>query len=174
MSRLVVYQPTHDLGNTRRSNILAPWESDSFWKPFSLFPNWDEAFAGDNLKLDLYEKGDSLVVTAALPGVKPEDVNVEEREGILTIQASSSREEESERYGWRIQERRYGSWQRSVRLPVEVKGDKAQAELKDGMLTITLPKVNPEKNPANRIKINLPKLSLPKVGKKERKVKVKA
>lgn len=160
MSRLVVYQPTNDLWNTRRSNILAPWESDSF--------------AGDNLKLDLYEKGDSLVVSAALPGVKPEDVNIEEHEGILTIQASSSREEESERYGWRIQERRYGSWMRSVRLPQEVKGDKAQAELKDGILTITLPKVNAEKSLSNRIKVNLPKLSLPKVGKKEQKVKVRA
>ena len=57
---------------------------------------------------------------------------------------------------------------------MEVDGSKAKAELKDGILTITLPKTAAAKKPANRIKVNLPKVNLPKLGRKEQKVKIKS
>jgi hypothetical protein len=58
-----------------------------------------------------------------------------------------------------------------VRLPAAVKGDQAEAKLHDGVLTIKLPKAEPAKL-VNRIQVNLPKLALPKLGKREKKVKV--
>lgn len=174
MSRLVVYDPKVEFLDTRLSSPLFSWLDNPFRWPFDIAAWWDEAFSVDNLRLDVYETDDDLVVKASLPGIKAEDINVEERDGILTIQASSKEEAERERYGWHIQERRYGSWQRSLRLPVEVDGAKARAELKDGILTITLPKTAAAKKPANRIKVSLPKVSLPKLGKKEQKVKVNA
>lgn len=106
-----------------------------------------------------------------MPGVKPEDLEIDEHEGILTIRAKSDRESEGERYGWHIQERRFGMYQRTLRIPVDVKSDKAKAELLDGILTISLPKVEPAKKAFNHIKVNLPKGKLSN-GKMERTIKV--
>jgi HSP20 family protein len=55
-----------------------------------------------------------------LPGVKPEDLEIDEHEGILTIRAKSDRESEGERFGWHIQERHFGMHQRTLRIPVDV------------------------------------------------------
>jgi len=89
----------------------------------------------------------------------------------LTIQAKSDVEGEREERGWRIRERYLGAWRRSVRLPEAVRADKARAELRDGILTIELPKVETRKKLVNRIKVNMPKLKLP-WGKKEGKIEV--
>ncbi len=129
---------------------------------------------GDNLPVDMYETDDAIVVKAALPGVHEDDIDIEERDGILTIRAESKAEDERHEFGWHIRERRYGLWQRSVRLPTEVKADKAKAELSDGILTITLPKARTGKRLVNKIKVSriLPKIKLPKIGKREREIKV--
>jgi HSP20 family protein len=138
-----------------------PFETD-FWR-------W-----GDNLPVDMYETDDAIVVKAALPGVREEDIDIEERNGILTIRAESKAEDERHTFGWHIRERRYGLWQRSLRLPTEVKVNKAKAELCDGILTITLPKAHAGKPLVNKIKVSriLPKIRLPKIGKREHEIKV--
>jgi len=144
---------------------------------FSAAPAQPEQWAShdwpvDNLALDMYETGNEVVVKAALPGLSAEEVEIEERQGVLFIKAESQGESEREEGGWHIRERHAGAWQRAVRLPAAVKGAQAQAELVDGVLTVRLPKTEPA-NPINRIQVNLPKLSLPKLGKREKKVKVK-
>ncbi len=138
-----------------------PWATD-FWR-------W-----GDNLPIDMYETDDAIVIKAALPGVHEDDIDIEERNGILTIRAESKAEDERHEYGWHIRERRYGMWQRSLRLPTEVKANKAKAELSDGILTITLPKAHAGKPLVNKIKVSriLPKIRLPKIGRKEHEIPV--
>jgi HSP20 family protein len=129
-------------------------------------------FFGDNLPIDLIETDDEVLVKATLPGVKPEEIEIDENQGILTIRAAHEQEQEREEAGWHIRERQAGQWQRSVRLPVAVRGEKAHADLTDGVLTIRLPKVDAGKKLVNRIKVSLPKMQLPKLGKREQNIKI--
>lgn len=92
------------------------------------------------LALDISDAGDELLVRASLPGYDRESVNIEVHDGVLTI--SATREETSEQTGEKFfrRERRSGSVSRRVALPTAVQEDSAKAELKDGVLTLRLPK----------------------------------
>ncbi len=170
MSRLVVYRPESDRLDIQPSRDWMPSITDLLWQPLGL-ADWD-LFAGDNLQVDLYETNQDLVVKASLPGVDLDDVSIEEQQGMLTIKAVTQFDKEDNSEGWLLHERRWGAWQRSLRLPVDVKSEKAKAELVNGVLTITLPKANPEQTMVNRIKVNLPKISLPRIAGKENKIKI--
>ncbi len=179
MSWIVRYPPRHHLRRVR-----VPFEGTCENRR-SLAENspWAErTWPVNNLAIDLYETGSEIVVKAAIPGISAEDVEIEEKEGVLFIRAESQGESQRQEDGWHIRERHCGAWQRAVSLPAPVKSDQAAAELKDGVLTIKLPKADPVK-PANRIQVNsptlgvpkigLPKMGLPKLDKREKKVKVK-
>lgn len=92
------------------------------------------------LALDVSEDAQSVIVRASLPGFSKEDIDVEVHDGVLTIKAehSEEREETGERFYRR--ERQYGSVSRRVALPSAVIEDEANASLKDGVLTLRLPK----------------------------------
>jgi HSP20 family protein len=98
------------------------------------------------LPVDLTETDDEIVVKVAVPGVKPEDLNVSVTGDMLTISAetrdeSEAREERDERPGQRhYREWYYGRVERTLRLPVAVNSDAAQAECSNGVLTLRLPK----------------------------------
>ena len=95
---------------------------------------------GVALPLDVAENENEFVVKASLPGVKPEDVQITVHGETLTIQAESKFQEEKKDERWHIRERRAGSFQRAIVLPVPVDSDKAQASFDHGVLTLTLPK----------------------------------
>jgi HSP20 family protein len=113
--------------------------------------NW--AAAG-MLALDMYETDDTYVVKAALPGVKPEEVDVHIEDSVLTIRGETKREEpvENARYHW--QERWYGRLERSVRLHAHVDASKVEASLKDGILTVHIPKAEEAKPKKIDVKVN--------------------
>lgn len=128
--------------------IRDPFELGTMARVFDRFFN-DPAFGvGERaampeigaLALDVSEDDASIIVRASLPGFAREDVHIETHQGVLTISASKTeeREERGERYHRR--ERRTGSVSRSVALPESVVEDRAEAELKDGVLTLRLPK----------------------------------
>ncbi len=152
---------------------------DDFMRPMARTPGWnfpslwETPFPGDNLAIDMYETDDALYVEAAMPGVRPEEIEIEEHDGLLTIRAQHKEESAYEKGRWQVRERYAGAWQRTMRLPVEVKGKKAEAVLEDGVLHITLPKAHPGKRKVNRIQVKLPKFNLPKLGKREKRIKVK-
>ena len=106
------------------------------------------------LAIDLSEDDNSVIVRATLPGFTKEEVNVEVDEGIVTISGEHNEErvEGGENEKFYRRERRFGSVQRRIALPVPVREQDAAAELKDGMLTLRLPKV--QKAPAKKIVIN--------------------
>ncbi len=176
---------TQLMRRTNPVNEILPFYDDMFrlwddlvtplWRPRWSLWQWPDWAVGDNLAVDVYETDDSLIVQATLPGVRQEDVEITEQDGWLTIRAQSQQETQYEDRGWVRRERRYGAWQRSLRLPADVKVDKAKATLENGVLSIELPKKQAGKRLVNRIKVTLPKprLKLPKVGRKEKKVKVK-
>ncbi|QDU39994.1 Spore protein SP21 [Maioricimonas rarisocia] len=105
-------------------------------------------------RLDVSETDDAIEVVTDLPGFKPDDVHLEVGENSLTISGERSEEtrtEVKERKYHRI-ERRTGSFSRSVWLPCAVKEDSIEAELKDGVLTVTLPKADEAKRHKIQVK----------------------
>jgi HSP20 family protein len=97
------------------------------------------------IPLDVYEEGNNLVVKASLPGIKPEDLNIEVRENVLTVSGETKLETERKGKDFLLNERRYGQFRRSVALPYDIKVDKVEAEFEDGILTLTLPKAETTK-----------------------------
>jgi HSP20 family protein len=96
--------------------------------------------------VDLSDTGKEYVVKAEMPGVSKDDLNIEVSENTIEISAESKEEKEEENKGYIRRERRYASFYRSVPLPEDILPDKANAELKEGVLTVTLPKASvPEK-----------------------------
>jgi len=93
---------------------------------------------GHGPMLDVTEDEKSITVKADLPGVEPADIDVRVSGDLLTICGEKKEEHEEKRAGYRHTERRFGSFQRSVRLPGEVDPDKVEAEYRHGVLTIRM------------------------------------
>jgi HSP20 family protein len=90
--------------------------------------------------LDVVENDDAYVVKATLPGLKAEDIDISIEDDVLSIKAEHDEEREESEETYLLRERRYGAFHRAVRLPSGVNGDEAVAEMRDGVLTLTLPK----------------------------------
>jgi len=90
--------------------------------------------------VDLSETEDQVTVKAMLPGVRPEDVEISVNDGILIVKGHARNEEKTEGENYYRQEIRYGAFSRSIPLPSRVNHEQADAEFKDGILTVKLPK----------------------------------
>jgi len=90
--------------------------------------------------MDIYQTKNDVVAEVSLAGIDPKDVKVTIENDILTVKGEKKEEKETKEKDYYCKEIRAGSFMRSVSLPVHVKGDKAQAESKDGILKITVPK----------------------------------
>lgn len=96
-------------------------------------------------KIDIKEKKDSVVVKAELPGVVEDQVEVEITDNVMTISGEKAEEKEEEKEGYYYKESHSGSFSRSFALPSEVAAEKADADMKNGVLTVTIPKVEAKK-----------------------------
>ncbi len=90
--------------------------------------------------VNLYELDDELVITAEIPGVQPEDLDLSIASGVLTIRGKRSVDSSIPQDQFRRQERMHGKWERVLNLPERVNEDELTAELKEGVLKITLPR----------------------------------
>lgn len=107
-----------------------------------------------SIPIDIYEKDGSLFICGALPGVKPEDVNVNVDNGVLTIQGETRQDWDSgENTKVYRREHRYGRFTRSVRLPEELDLDNIDAEFNNGFLTVQIPKQTKPQPEARRIEV---------------------
>jgi HSP20 family protein len=95
----------------------------------------------DAIPVDVVEHDDSFEVRAAVPGVKPEDVEVTVQGERVTIRAEMRGGEERRGDNWLMREHRYGLSQRSITLPAPVSSDNTEARLEQGVLSLRLPKV---------------------------------
>lgn len=93
------------------------------------------------LPLDMYQTDDEIVVKASAPGLTPEDIDISVTGETLTIRGELKSEEVQENVRYHIRERRVESFSRSVSLPTMVKAEQAKAEFENGILTLTLPKI---------------------------------
>lgn len=92
------------------------------------------------LALDVYQDKDDVIVKSTIAGVKPEDLDISISSDSVTIRGERRRDEEIKEEDYFYQECYWGAFSRTVSLPVEVDVDKAEADIKDGILTLTLPK----------------------------------
>lgn len=137
------------------------------WRPFrdaiSLHDAMDRLFedsfitpartGGGMPKINIKDKGNSVVVEAELPGIAEEDINIEILDNIMTISGEKKEEkvDDNKEKGYYYKESHSGSFSRSFNLPSDVVADQADADMKNGILTITVPKVAPKK--ARKIEI---------------------
>lgn len=102
--------------------------------------------------VELTDTGSSLLLKAEIPGVDGKDLDIQVTRDAVSIAGEHRYEKRSEAQGQFRSEFRYGSFQRVIPLPTKVQNDQVKAELKDGILTLTLPKMEPQ----NRVfKVNL-------------------
>ncbi len=98
--------------------------------------------------VDVYQTDDAIVVKAALPGVKPEDIDISVTGDTLTIRGEVKEETSNDNGDGRqyhVRERRYSRFARSLTLPSMVNAGKAEAEIEDGIVTLTIPKAEEAK-----------------------------
>jgi len=90
--------------------------------------------------IDLTEHENEYVVTAEVPGMEEDDVHISLKDNVLTLKGEKKFEQEEEGENRYYRERRYGNFQRMIRMDAEIDSDNVQAEYENGILTITLPK----------------------------------
>ena len=108
---------------------------DSFIRPSVYLQETD-----GTLPLDVYQTTNEVVVKASLPGYKPEEVDISITGDILTIKGEHKEEQKVKEENYWLRERRYGTFSRSITLPLEVVSDRAEASFDNGVLTLNLPK----------------------------------
>jgi HSP20 family protein len=95
--------------------------------------------------MDVRETRDGYTVQVSLPGVKPDDINIQYQQGMLTISGETRTDTSSDEGAYRVRERRFGQFSRSVSLPDSIAGDRAEASFEHGVLTLNVPKAEESK-----------------------------
>jgi HSP20 family protein len=116
---------------------------ESFIRPRTFFAG--DGDGGFGIPLDVSSTPDALLIEAALPGVKPEDVEVTVVGDTLTINGTNGEEREAEEGGYLYREVRRGRFSRTVTLPAQVDSEKAVASFENGMLRLSIPKAEEAK-----------------------------
>ena len=127
----------------------------SAWDPFRVFDRWgrwpeldtangQEAIVG-GFDVDVREDQDRYTIEANLPGLDKEAVEVTFEDGLLTIQAETRHDEQRQEADYHVRERRVGKFSRSFRLPNEADPEKVNAQLANGVLTVTVEKAEAQK-----------------------------
>ena len=150
MTNIVHWDPFREMQHMRRNvdRMFDEW----FRRPLATM--WE---GEDAVPMDVYETDDLLVIKAALPGVKPDEVALSVSGDTLTIKGETRSEEEKKQGSYYRKEMRYGSFARSLVLPTTVDHDKAEATFENGVLTISIPKsaeVKPKSIPVKNIATN--------------------
>lgn len=115
---------------------------DSFVRPRSFLV---EAGESRSLPLDIHTTADALVIEAALPGVRPEDVEITVTGDQLTISGTTAEEHRAEEKDYLYHEIRHGSFGRTVTLPADLRTDAASAAFENGVLRLSIPKAEAAK-----------------------------
>ncbi|HZQ06917.1 MAG TPA: Hsp20/alpha crystallin family protein [Anaerolineae bacterium] len=134
MNKIVRWQPANDLMSLRDAMdrlFEDSWVSARGW---NLPTPWVEP------SLDVFETADNVTVKAAIPGVKPEDVEITVTGNTLSLSGETKDESETKDKNYLRRETRFGAFSRIIELPAGLQTDKADAKFENGVLTITFPK----------------------------------
>ncbi|MCK5081056.1 MAG: Hsp20/alpha crystallin family protein, partial [Candidatus Moranbacteria bacterium] len=100
-----------------------------------------EVDAEGQLTIDVYQTDKDIVIKSTIAGVKPEDLDVDINSEMVTVKGKRTQDEEADSENYYYQECYWGPFSRSIILPVEIVTEKAEATMKNGILTIRLPKM---------------------------------
>ncbi len=140
MNALTRWDPVREIQSMR--NLMDRFFEESFMDAPRLWSRSLETFAP---ALDVMEDSDAYTVTASVPGVDPEAIDVTLTENVLTIKGETKSEEEKKEANYHLRERRFGRFSRSITLPTPVDADHIEATQENGVLTLRLPKVESAK-----------------------------
>lgn len=104
-------------------------------------------------RFEVSETDENIVIEAELPGMDEKEIELTLQDNVLTLKGEKKREEETKKKNCYISERSYGHFQRSLQLGSNVDADQVNAAFKKGVLTVTIPKLEPEKSKARTIDI---------------------
>ena len=137
-----------------------PWDEldrlfDDFFTDRWMMPYMPRmAMAGSMVpRVDITDEGDHLLIAADIPGVPKEAVEVEVRDGRLSISSSVSEETKDEGKSYIRRERRQSAWSRSFALPGGVKDDAIEASMRDGVLRVKVPRAKAEEPKKVQVKV---------------------
>ena len=146
MSNLTRWEPAREMMTLREA--MDRLFDDAFTRPLSVRDGWSMASPA----IDMYQTDNEVVVRASIPGIKAEEVQINVTGELLTLKGEARQEEDRQERSWHIREQRFGSFERSIVLPTDVKSDQAEAVFENGILTITLPKADEVKPKTINIK----------------------
>ena len=138
MSNLIRWEPARDMMTLREA--MDRLFDDAFTRPLSLSGNGWSVPA-----VDMYQTDNEIVVKAALPGIKADEVQINITGDVLTLKGEVKQQEDVKEKAYHIHEQRWGMFERTLILPANVIADKAKADFENGILFITLPKAEEAK-----------------------------
>ncbi len=146
---VAVYAETEETELITRTHAMPqeePRQNESWFAPaMPSSANQNESDGEGQLTIDVYQTDNDIVIKSTIAGVKPEDLDVTINNDMVTVKGERKNEEAVENGNYYYQECYWGSFSRSVLLPVDVIPDKVDASLKNGILTIRLPKADTTK-----------------------------
>ena len=107
-------------------------------------------------RMDMKETEDAYTIKLTMPGIDKDNIDISVSDGVLTVKGETKEDEEKEdeKGTWLVREHKHFTYYRSVRLPSEVQADEAEAEYKNGVLNLTLPKAEEVKPKSIPVKIS--------------------
>jgi HSP20 family protein len=136
MSNLIRWEPMREMMTLREA--MDRLFDDAFTRPFG---GNEGGWRGPGVPaVDMYQTDNEVVIKAAGPGMKAEDVHISVAGDVLNIKGELKQEDERDQKNYHMREQRWGSFERSLRLPTAVLSDKARADFENGILTISLPR----------------------------------
>jgi len=133
MSNLIRWEPAREMMTLR--DAMDRLFDDAFTRPLRMYDGQMSIPA-----VDMYQTDDEIVVKAAVPGAKADDVQINVTGEVLIIKGEIGEKEEVKEKAYHLREQRWGVFERTIALPTDVIADRAKAEFENGILTITLPK----------------------------------
>ena len=112
---------------------------------------WMSDFEGQ-LNIDMYQTKDNVIIKSTIAGVKPEDIDITVANDMVTIKGSRKKEEMIAQDDYFYQECYWGNFSRSVIIPVDIDSEQIEADLKDGILTVIIPKAAKAKTKKVKVK----------------------
>lgn len=134
MANITRFDPFREMVTLRQA--MDRLFEDSFVSPVA----WRTTNRDGMPAIDVHQTPDEVVISAALPGLKPEDVEITITGQTLSIRGEFKEDAAIDRDMYLYRERRYGAFHRQLQLPVRVQGDRSTATFEDGVLTLSIPK----------------------------------
>jgi HSP20 family protein len=146
MTALTIYEPFRGLFPHRRFY-------EDFFKPY-MYEGISEESSTMTPRVDVSENDNEYHVLADLPGFKQDEVDIEVNDGYLKMTAHHEGQKEEKKEKYLIQERCYGTWSRTFRLPEDVSSEGVKADMSEGILDVTLPKKEESKPKRIEVKVH--------------------